>query len=333
MKVGIIGSGFGLYGLLPAFTATKGCSVVAICGKQTERLVKVCEEIGLTSRYTSWKEMLDLEELDAVAIAVKPSAQYAIAKYAIEKGIHVFAEKPLTTNLKEAQDLVVLAKKKRITTMVDFIFQEIDEWQKAKELLGAKTYGKLKHISVNWDFLSFDIKNNITSWKTHSKEGGGALSFYSSHVLYYIEYFAGVIKENKTIFTYSKESNNGGEVGVDSILTFKNNVTGSLHVSCNSKGMNTHRVTLICERGTLLLESTQGVTEYFTLKALTSDGEKVINVLKKNNKKNNDERVRIIQKLTTRFIQGCTTKSKVTPSFKDGLRVQELIEEIRKSKI
>ena len=111
LKVGIIGSGFGLYGLLPAFNYIKDCQVICICGKQTDRLLRYCEDINLKNIYSDWKEMLENEELDAVALAVTPNAQYEIAKVAIEKKINIFAEKPFEeengNNLKFVGGMVI----------------------------------------------------------------------------------------------------------------------------------------------------------------------------------------------------------------------------------
>jgi predicted dehydrogenase len=276
--------------------------------------------------------MLNNEDLDAVAIAVTPSAQYNIAKKAIEKGLHVFAEKPLTANYKEAKELLTLAKKKKITTVVDFIFPEINEWQKAKELLDKEVCGKLRHVAVDWDFLSYDIKNNVSSWKTDSKKGGGALAFYGSHVLYYIEYFAGEIKKQSSLFSFSKESRNGAETGVDVLLNFKNKITGRIHISCNARGLYRHSLTFLCEDGTIVLESLSGVVDNFKL-FISKDGVKKSISVKKDKKKNEeDERVVVVKKLTQRFVKGCTDSEQVAPSFKEGVRVQKLIAEIKKKR-
>ena len=110
-KVAIIGSGFGMYGLLPSFNKVKGCKVISICGKNSERMQNYCEKLDL-NRYTDWREMLQKEKPDAVAIAVIPRYQYDIAKYALENEIAVFAEKPLTTSFDTSKELNTLAKKK-----------------------------------------------------------------------------------------------------------------------------------------------------------------------------------------------------------------------------
>lgn len=333
IKVGIVGSGFGLYGLLPAFNYTPGCKVVAICGRKTERLVNYCQSIGLKKIYTDWQNMLDEEELDALAIAVTPNAQYEIAKVAIEKNLHIFAEKPLAATLTQSRELLRLATRKKITHAIDFIFPEIEAWKKVKQLIDKKMYGKLEQIDLKWDFLSYDIKNRISSWKTDVALGGGALSFYFSHCLYYLEYFAGKILSFKSSLFYSKESMNRGEVGLELILKFKNNITGQAHFSCNNRDLYKHQLIFRCENGSIILENEKSITSNFIIKIYMKNNIKRMPVPKETIINNEDERVRLVKKIAARFIDACIHRKQITPSFKEGIRVQELIEMIRTSHV
>ncbi|MEK9154330.1 MAG: Gfo/Idh/MocA family oxidoreductase [Patescibacteria group bacterium] len=316
VRVGIIGSGFGIIGLEPAFESIQGCRVVGVCAKRTD-----------------WRKFLDRNDFDAIALAVPPRAQYEIAKTALQKGLHVFAEKPLTANLKQAKELCALAKKKGVTTGVDFEFPEIAEWKKVKELLDKKKFGVLKHVSVDWDWQSGDLKYGRKTWKTSVKEGGGALSFYFSHGLYYLEHFAGKIQETRALFSYSPLSLNGGEVGVDMLLKFKSGVIGNVHVSCNSPGYVRHRLMFICERGVVVLENKNSIVDNFVITTYDQRGKHVVKVRKDKDLTNEDERVKIVRKLAQRFVDACSNKKQMIPSFRDGLRVQELIETIRSKKI
>lgn len=333
IKIGIIGSGFGLYGLLPAFNSITKCRVISICGKKTNRLVNYCQSINLTKIYSSWQEMLDKSSLDAVAIAVPPNIQYQIAKFAIIKGLHVFAEKPLAANLEQAKELLDLAKRKKIIHAIDFLFPEIDEWQEVKQIIDKKKLGRLKQISLNWDFLSYDIRNKISSWKTNNKEGGGALSFYFSHSLYYLEYFAGKIISLQSLFSYSPKSLNGGEVGINLILKFKDDVTGYAHFCCNTPGLNKHQLIFIFEKGTIILENVNSILTNFVIKIYTDAKISKISLSKKTRIKLEDERVRIVKKLASRFIQSIIHNQKFTPSFYNGVRVQELIKKIKEQQL
>ena len=316
LKIAIIGGGFGTIGLLPAFRSIKRCEVIATCEKREE-----------------WLALLGRKDIDAVAIAVPPNAQYQIAREAIKKGLHVFAEKPLAANFAQAKELFALARRKKIVHGIDFIFPEIAEWKKVKELLGDRTFGKLQHVSVNWDWQSGDIRLGRKTWRTDLKEGGGALSFYFSHGLFYLEHFAGRIREVKSVFTNSPRSLNGGEVGVDILLRFESGATGYAHISCNSPGRVAHSLVFECERGVIVLENKNAVVDNFVIKTYDKDGETVVRIKKEKDRKNEDERVKAVRKLAQRFVDACLQNKQMHPSFKDGLRVQELVEKIRKNLI
>lgn len=336
ISIGIIGSGFGLYGLLPAFHSLPNCQVVAFCGKESPRLLKTIKELcpeGTIQHYQNWEEMLECNELDAVAIAVPPTAQYQIAKTALEKNIHIFAEKPLTALLTHAYDLLDLAIRKKVTHGIDFLFPEIDVWQMAKKMLDEKKFGKILHVTVNWDFRSYDIRQKISSWKTDSSLGGGALSFYFSHVLHYLEYFVGTITSLQSCFSHSPDSLNGGEVGVDLDLEFTGGATGFAHISCDSDQMR-HQLIFTCQSGQISLENHQGITENFTLKILDNQECETLIIsqdLTPGKGPDNDERVLIVKRVAKKFIDACLQRQQMTPSFVEAARVQELIEQARKN--
>lgn len=327
LKVGIVGSGFGTYGLLPAFGQTKNCQVQCVCAKQSQRLVKYCKKYKVKKIYQNWREMLEQESLDAIAIAVTPSAQYEIAKYAIKKGLHIFAEKPLAENLKHSNELYTLSKKKKITTALDFIFPEIPEWVKAKQLLKKKYLGKLLNITADWKFFSYDLKHKLKTWKTDSNAGGGASSFYFSHVLYYLEYFAGEFKELNSRLSYSKLSLGGGESGVDILFKTQLGVSGTAHLDASFAGQLNHRLTFLCQKGEIILENKKNVALGFSLKIFQKGKIRQIEI-KKSYPTGQDERVVPVKRIAQRFVNGIFKKKQIKPSIIEGLRVQKLIKKI-----
>jgi signal transduction histidine kinase len=68
LRVGIIGTGFGMYGLLPAFGSLKNCQVVSICGKGGARLDRFCKKYKVKKVYANWQEMLEKEDLVKQAV-------------------------------------------------------------------------------------------------------------------------------------------------------------------------------------------------------------------------------------------------------------------------
>lgn len=316
-RVVIAGSGFGRYCLLPAFEKVEGCKVVALCGED-------------------WKEVLQEEKPDAVAIAVIPKYQYEIAKYALENGIAVFAEKPLTISVDTAGELAGLAEKNGLPNMVDFIFPEIPEWIEGKHMIEQGDIGNVLQMEVHWNFLSYDLKNNVTSWKTDTKEGGGALSFFFSHVFYYLEYFMGKIEKLECATSSSNKSKNKGETMVDTTILFENGCIGSALLNIDYMGQQEHKIEFHGKEGNLVLQNTtQNVVDNFELTLINKKGIQKIKprtpfsvVLDSSE----DPRIKPVQAIAERFIHWCNTGEASKPDFQDGLRVQKLIEMARASR-
>jgi len=291
-----------------------------------------CKKLGL-NRYTDWKEMLQKEKPDAVAIAVIPNHQYEIAKHALENGIAVFAEKPLTTSVDTSLELNKLAKKKRLPNMVDFVFPEIPEWYEAKKAIENGLIGEIININVDWTYLSYDLRNNIKSWKTDVKQGGGALSLVFSHSLYYLEYFLGRIKNIQCNFSSSEKSLNKGETSINMAILFENGCKGKGHFDISNPDQHNHTVEFHAKMGTVRLQNISNkFVDNFELTVNTGKGIQKIKpkkILDLSLDESEDPRVKVIKPIAERFINWCNTGVTAKPDFQDGLRVQELIEMAR----
>jgi predicted dehydrogenase len=83
-----------------------------------DRAAEVVKELGVTS-HDSLEDLLAVS--DAVIIVVPTSSHFAVASAAIERGNHVFIEKPITTTLEEADALLELARKKGVMVQIGHI--------------------------------------------------------------------------------------------------------------------------------------------------------------------------------------------------------------------
>jgi predicted dehydrogenase len=327
VKLAVIGSGFGLYGLLPAFQQIPECVITGICGKDSQRMVDYCRKTSVAGIFHDWRELIDKSKPDAIAVAVIPRYQYEIALYALQRGISVFAEKPLTVGLKQAERLLSCARKSGRPNMVDFIFPEIPEWINVKKLISENIIGKVNQVTVNWSFLSYDIKNRLNTWKLDPKEGGGALAFYFSHVFYNLEFFLGKIKALRCDFNYSSHSPGKGETVVNMIVRWESGCTGNILLNCGSMGLNQHVWEFQGEDGDLVLQNmTRSVGTGFEIIHYYPNGEKeVISLPKLEHSLDEDERVQLVRSLGERFIAWHNAGAPSNPDFEDAVRVQLLI--------
>ena len=126
----------------------------------------------IKEKYPSVKYRKSLEsvlgKVDAVVIATPPHTHFDLAKQALENGLHVFVEKPMTVSEKEASLLTNLATLSNLKLMVDHTFLYALEIRKIKELLpeiGEIVYihatrvnlGKFQRSNIIWDLAPHDF--------------------------------------------------------------------------------------------------------------------------------------------------------------------------------
>ena len=104
IRVGIVGCNYGRTVLLPAFRADKRCEVVALAGTDGVRTAELARAANIARAFGDWSELID--GVDAVAIAVPPSQQPDIAVRALGLGKAVFVEKPFTSTVAQAEELI-----------------------------------------------------------------------------------------------------------------------------------------------------------------------------------------------------------------------------------
>ena len=159
----IVVVGFGFMGL----THTKNIlenpdlELVAIADKNPEVIDKNIDELkgnfstGTISpeklsnipRYASFDEMLRYEDFDAVFICVHVDLHYELARKALLCGKHVFLEKPFTLDIKQAEELISLSKKKETILMVGHVVRFMPAYRKLKEWIAGNEFGKLSFLS------------------------------------------------------------------------------------------------------------------------------------------------------------------------------------------
>ena len=100
------------------------------------------------------KEIFTDKEINAVVIATPINTHYKLVKKALLSKKHVFVEKPISTNLSEAEELIEIAKKNNLLLFVGhiFIFNEI-----FKKLIQISNRENITHLNFLWNkFGTFD---------------------------------------------------------------------------------------------------------------------------------------------------------------------------------
>src|SRR5947209_16284 len=110
ITVGIVGCNYGRTVLLPAFRSDPRCSVVTLAGSEAGRPSDLAHASMVTRGFGDWRALVDDAGVSAVAIAVPPDLQPAIAMRALELGKPVFVEKPLAADLAAGRAMLEAAE-------------------------------------------------------------------------------------------------------------------------------------------------------------------------------------------------------------------------------
>jgi len=176
LRMGIAGSGFGRKVLWPVFSEIEGVSVVALTGSP----VTVPSNSAPTF-FPSWREMILSGTLDVVALALPPLVQEEAARVALEKGVHLFCEKPLALHADAAEKLLRAAEERKRSVVVDFEFRKIPVFQRLRESVAR--VGGLQSVEVEWLVANRDRRITSGSWKCEAARGGGAMNSFGCHLV------------------------------------------------------------------------------------------------------------------------------------------------------
>jgi predicted dehydrogenase len=262
LRIGLIG--LGLIGKQHAESIGRipGIQLVAIT-EFNAHLLEEQKKYLRVNAYPDYKEMIEKESLDVIHNCTPNMLHYEINKYALEKGIAVYSEKPLAISVEQGKELTLLAQKKSLANGVNFNYRNNVLIQEMKVRMQKKDAGRclLIHGHYLQDWLLYDTDSN---WRLDAKEGGlsRALADIGSHwfdtvqvitgkkvaAVYAQNFIAHPVRkktiEGKTV-DYPVETEDGGMI----FFEMEDGVRGSVLISQVSAGYkNQLFVSVDCEK-------------------------------------------------------------------------------------
>src|SRR5262249_35096735 len=143
LKFGVIGYGYWGPNVVRNIEASEGAQIATIVDKSADarrRAQRLYPQVQVTSDHT---DVTSSTKIDAVAIVTPVWTHYELAKAALQSGKHVFVEKPFTSSVAQAEELIDLALSKNLKIMVDHTFLFTGAVRKIKQLLEEGALGKL----------------------------------------------------------------------------------------------------------------------------------------------------------------------------------------------
>ncbi len=170
-KVAVIAVGFVGVQHIEAIRRVPNNEVVAVVGSNMEGLKEKAKRLGVLKVYTDYKLMIDEVKPDVIHNCTPNYLHFEINKYAMERGINVFCEKPLAITVQEGEELVRLAKEKNVACGVNFNYRSNAIIQEIKERVSNGSVGRIFHVTGQYkqDWLMLDTDYN---WRLDEEKGG-----------------------------------------------------------------------------------------------------------------------------------------------------------------
>jgi scyllo-inositol 2-dehydrogenase (NADP+) len=183
--------GLGKMGLshLAMIKAHPDVRLVGVCDS-TRYVLDVLGKYTGVPVYTDLTDMLDQAKPAAVIIATPTHLHAGMVRQALERGIHVFCEKPLFTEPAESAALTDLAAQRGLVTQVGYHNRFVASFREVHRLLGLGAIGPVT-TALAEAYGPVVLKPAGRTWRSQRTSGGGSLYDYAAHPLNLLTWYLG----------------------------------------------------------------------------------------------------------------------------------------------
>ena len=225
VRIGVLGAGnFALGTLIPAIQACDGVVLEGICASSGARAKSAAEKFGFGFCTSDEEEILSNPAINTVVIATRHHLHAQQIVSALERGKHVFSEKPLCLNEAELSDIQAAHNCSGRTLMIGFNRRFAPMARRMKSFLGSSSGPLVMHYRVNAGMLPKD------HWINDPEQGGGRILGEVCHFVDFLSFLCGAtpVSVQATAIPRGREDQ-------DAIiqLAFSDGATGTIHYICS----------------------------------------------------------------------------------------------------
>ncbi|OIK15477.1 oxidoreductase [Bacillus sp. MUM 116] len=328
LRVGIIGAGGIAKDVhIPNYLKCgEKVELAAISDVVKEKAEQVANEFNIPHTFTSYEEMFQKVELDAVSICTPNKFHYPATIAALHAGCHVLCEKPPAMTVKEAEEMAIMGEKAGKILSYGFHFRHAPEVELLKRFIDDGELGDIYAARV-----TAMRRRGIPGWGVFTNkelQGGGPLIDIGVHMLDTALYLMGY-PEPDTVFgvTYQKLGNRKGvglmgswdwenfsvEDMARGMITFKNGASIILETAfaANVEKADEMNVTLMGDKGG---------ADVFPLKIYQEKHEALLDITPAYLPKTNYHELEL-----RRFVDACLEDKTPLSTPKQGVYLQQII--------
>src|ERR1051325_8153367 len=209
-RIAIVGAGWwATTAHIPAVKSHPDAELVAVQSRERAKAERIARDFGVKHAFVSVEELLALPGLDGIIVSTTPNVHYPQAKAALERGLHVLVEKPMTFTVAEARELVELAGLEKRQMLIRCPWHFTTHAIEARRLVQSGALGEIKMISVLMTNPIDKLLRGINTTPTHGMDnvyveprkgsyndpaiaGGGQIYCQVSHAAAYLTFLTGL---------------------------------------------------------------------------------------------------------------------------------------------
>jgi len=241
-RIGFVGAGWwATHNHIPLVAANPDAELAGVCRLGERELDQVKAAFGFRYATQDYDRMLAECELDGVVVTTPHQLHFEQAAKALEAGLHVMVEKPMTTSAASARELVALSRRAGREILVPLGWNFKPLVVRARELVEAGAIGAIQHVAMQMAspaeaLFSGEVypgteahmfQPPASTWADPDQYGGYGWGQFP-HVLGAAFRIAGEALEPEAVFATSRPSRAGVDIYDACVIRFTGGVNGVL---------------------------------------------------------------------------------------------------------
>ncbi|HKP19584.1 MAG TPA: Gfo/Idh/MocA family oxidoreductase [Gaiellaceae bacterium] len=231
MRIGVIGTGWIAEEHLAILRRLDGVELAAVSDLDASRSAELAPELP---GYTDWRELIEAEKPDAVFICTPPLLHREMAVEALDRGIHVYLEKPIARGLEDARAIVEAAARSEAVCAVGYQWRAVEVLDDLRAALDGQELGLLIGIGTG--------PTKSRPWFLNRAEGGGNLLERASHGIDLMRAVGGeavAVQASAAAVPLAQGAGERGDIedAAAIVLRFANGAVGSTSIAWTRDGL------------------------------------------------------------------------------------------------
>lgn len=199
IKIGVLGcANIAQRSVIPAITSLpEKFELIAVASRTLAKATEFANEFNCLA-IEGYENLINSELVDALYIPLPTGLHKEWVNKALLKGLHVYAEKSIASNLTEAEEMVLNADKMNLALMEGFMFQYHHQHQVVKDLISKGEIGNIRYFTSSFGFPPLGENN----FRYDELIGGGALLDAAAYTVRAVHFLLGSNFEVKGASVY-----------------------------------------------------------------------------------------------------------------------------------